>query len=102
MQGIHPDGVLSHIGFPRGLHAVVVEGNDLALLTKDEIAVGILQGKTAIATRSHALDGETATAVGARYAHHGLRMEKGVLEIIVETYQNALDRLQVLGIQTVA
>jgi hypothetical protein len=29
-------------------------------------------------------------------------MEKGVLEIIVETYQNALDRLQVLGIQTVA
>ena len=102
MQRVAPDGVLSHVRFPRGFDAVVQETYHLALLSEDEVAVGILQGIDAIVARCHTLDGELSATVGARNADHGLGVEERVLEVFIESHQDSLDGLQVLCVQTVA
>ena len=43
-----------------------------------------------------------ATAVCARDAHHGLGLKGRVGQVVVEANGNALDRLQVTGIQHIA
>ena len=102
VERVAPDGVLTGIGLPRRLEGLMAEGQLLTLLVEHEVAVGILQSIGTISARCHTLDGEMAPAVSTRDAHHGLRLEHRVREVVIETDLDTLDGLQVLCVEHVA
>ena len=102
VKRVTPDGVLPDVGFPRRLIGFVVEGHHLALLVIDEVTVSVLQGKGAVGAWCHSLHHKVSAAVGARDTYHWLLSEDGVREVVIESHEDALDRLQILGIKHIA
>ena len=102
VKGVAPDGVLSDIGHGRRYDDVVVERHLLTFLGKHEVAICILKGIDAVFARCHAFDDEAAAAVGACETKHWLRGERTVLQVGIESYENALDRFHVLRLHHIA
>ena len=102
VQGVTPDGVLSDIGFARRYDDVVVEGQFLALLFERVVAVGILQRKDAVLSLGQAFDGKMSLAVGARHPKERLRLKGAVGQIVIQSHENAFDRLHVRCLDNVS
>ena len=95
MQRVDPRCILTGIRLERWHDDVVREGYLLALLTEYIVAIHILKGIDAVRAWCHTLDNEAATAVGTAHTKHGLGTESRIGGVAVQTYENALDGLQV-------
>ena len=78
------------------------ESEFFALLAEHIVTIHILQGIDAVRARSHALDDKAATAIGTAYTQHRLGLEGRIGMICVKTYQNTLDRLQILRFEHIS
>ena len=101
-QRVAPDGVVADVGLRRRHYDVVVEGLLLSTLAQVVVAVHVLQTKDAVGAWRDAFDHEVTVVVGASIPQHGLGGERGILQIGIQAYLNALHGLQVLGIQDIA
>ena len=102
MQRVAPNGVGSHVGLRARLEGLLVKGNHLTLLCKAEVAIGILQGISAISARSHTFYYKVSTTVGTRYTQHRFGLEGRISQIIIQAYHDALDGFEIAGIEHIA
>ena len=89
MQGITPDGVLTHIGFDVWLIRVVRIGYHLTLLRELIVSVSILQGIDAVFAFSNTPDNKMSVAIRARHTQQWLGAEGRVGQVIIQTYEDA-------------
>ena len=102
VQRVYPCGILSDIRLAGWYDDVMGEGDFLTLLIKHIVAVHVLQGIDAIRARRYALDDETSSTVRTAYTQHRLGLERRISLIIIETYENTLDRFQILSLQHIS
>ena len=67
MQRVAPNGVGTYIGLRTWLERLMIKGYHLALLRKAEVAIGILQGVSAISTWGNTFYHKVSATVGTRY-----------------------------------
>ena len=95
---VAPNGVIAHVPLAGSGEGVLLEGDALALLREEEVAVLVFEGKSTVASRLDALDAEASGAVRTRDAAEGTLVEDGVVEERVdgeEADQHSLDGFQV-------
>ena len=102
VERVAPDGIRPRVRLRRRLEGLVAEGEHLTLLTEAEVAVHILQSVGPIGAWGDTLHHEVAAAVCPRHTQQGLGLEGGVGQIVVESHEDALDWLQVAGIEHIA
>ena len=102
VERVAPDGILADVLLEGGHYNCGVEGHLLALLVVKEVAVGVFEGVDTVAAWGYTLDDKAPGGVGAGHARHRQRGEGAVGKVGIEAHEDALDGLEVLGIDHIA
>ena len=80
----------------------MAKGQHLTALTEAEVVVHILQSIGPVGTRGDTLHHKVASTIGTGDTQHRLGLESRIRQVVVESYHDALHRLQVRGIKHIA